>query len=100
MDGQEIGRVRFTDGARRPVYADGDRQFVIQDGERVYGVYLIPEEDQCDAPLIVSEPVCYHFFPTRALRWRPYDEVMATVLKLPRSSKENSIQGTCKSRKP
>jgi len=25
MDGQLLGHVRFTDGARRPVYADGDR---------------------------------------------------------------------------
>jgi hypothetical protein len=48
MDGQEIGRVLFTDGARRPVYAHGERQFVVEDGERVYGVFVTPEEDRCD----------------------------------------------------
>jgi hypothetical protein len=49
-----LGHVLFTDGVRRPVYRDGDRQFVIEDGERVYGLYVIPEEDCCDLPLIVD----------------------------------------------
>jgi hypothetical protein len=45
--------------ARLPVYADCDRQFVVEDGERIYGLFVIPEEDRCDVPLIlnVSEPV-------------------------------------------
>jgi hypothetical protein len=36
------------------VYADGERQFVVEDGERVYGLYVIPEEDRCDLPLFVE----------------------------------------------
>jgi hypothetical protein len=54
MDQPTLGYVLFTDGVRRPVYADGERQFVAEDGERVYGLYVIPEDDRCDLPLIVQ----------------------------------------------
>jgi hypothetical protein len=43
----------FTDGSMRPVYEDGRRQYAIDDdGFKVYGVWLIPEEEP-PAPLIV-----------------------------------------------
>ena len=51
-----LGVVLFTDGVRRPVYADGDRQFVVVDGEKVYGLFLIPEEEWSDVPLVVTLP--------------------------------------------
>ena len=48
-----IGHRQFADGAVRPVYADGRRQCVIDDeGIKVYGVWLIPEEEP-PPPLIV-----------------------------------------------
>jgi hypothetical protein len=41
-----IGHCQFADGAMRPVYDDGKRQYVIDDqGFKVYGVWLIPEEE-------------------------------------------------------
>ena len=49
-----LGFVLFTDGVRRPVYADRDRQFVVVDGEKVYGLFLIPEEEWSDVPLVVT----------------------------------------------
>jgi hypothetical protein len=49
-----IGEARFVDGATRPVYLDGERQYVIDEGERVYGLFIIPEEDRCDAPVIAD----------------------------------------------
>jgi hypothetical protein len=48
-----IGHCQFADGAMRPIYDDGKRQYVFDDdGYRVYGVWLIPE-DEPDLPLIV-----------------------------------------------
>jgi hypothetical protein len=48
-----IGHCAFADGAMRPIYDNGRRQYVIDnDGYRVYGVWLIPE-DEPDLPLIV-----------------------------------------------
>ena len=42
-----IGHCEFVDGIRRPVYADGDGQWTYDnDGERVYGVFLLSEEDR------------------------------------------------------
>ncbi|HEV3258613.1 MAG TPA: hypothetical protein VG013_17185 [Gemmataceae bacterium] len=50
-----IGHVRFTDGARRPVYAECGRQYTYDnDGEQVYGVFLIPREEWADLPVIVQ----------------------------------------------
>jgi hypothetical protein len=52
-----IAKVKFTDGAVRPVFEEGGRQYVLdEDGLRVYGTwFLLPE---CDEPLIVvpNEP--------------------------------------------
>ena len=48
----------FVDGARRPVYSEPDgHQYVIgYDGEKVYGVWILLEENECDLPLIVEGP--------------------------------------------
>jgi hypothetical protein len=55
MIGQVIGYREFVDGTRRPIYWDATGQYVLDDdGERVYGVWLIPDEE-CDLPLIVDE---------------------------------------------
>src|SRR5262245_33739163 len=49
-----IGHCEFVDGARRAVYADGDRQYTCDnDRERVYGVFLLSEEERC---LTAGEP--------------------------------------------
>jgi hypothetical protein len=55
MSERIIGQARFVDGTTRPVFADGERQYVFDEGERVYGVFIVPEEDRCDAPVIVQE---------------------------------------------
>jgi hypothetical protein len=47
------------------VYSDGARQFVVEDGERGYGLYVIPDEDRCDLPLIVEAERTSH--PSRYL---------------------------------
>jgi hypothetical protein len=53
--GQLIGYQHFVDGTRRPIYEDARGQYVLDDeAERVYGVYLIPEEERCDPPVIVD----------------------------------------------
>jgi hypothetical protein len=45
----------FVDGTRRPIYDDGRMQYVINDeGERVHGIFMIPEEERCDLPVIVE----------------------------------------------
>jgi hypothetical protein len=51
-----IGHRLFTNGVRRAVYADADgRQYVLgYDGEKVYGVWLLPEADECDVLVIVD----------------------------------------------
>jgi len=37
------------------VFLDAHGQYVLDDeGRRVYGVYLVPEEEGCDAPVIVE----------------------------------------------
>jgi hypothetical protein len=52
-----IGYRDFMDGARRPIYEDAQGQYVLNDdGERVYGLYLIREEEFCDPPVIVDRP--------------------------------------------
>jgi hypothetical protein len=48
-----IGRRLFTDGVVRPVYQDDPGRFIVEDGERIDGVWLVPEEDRADTPLIV-----------------------------------------------
>jgi hypothetical protein len=54
MSDQAIGQRRFVDGTDQSVYLDEWGQYVLDDGERVYGVWLLPEEDACDLPLIVD----------------------------------------------
>jgi hypothetical protein len=45
-----------VDGTRRPIYLDAKGPYVLDDnGERVYGVWLIPEEECVDLPVIVDE---------------------------------------------
>jgi hypothetical protein len=56
MIGQAIGHRQFVDGTHRPIYEDARGQYVPNDsGERVYGPYVLPEDESCDAPLIVEQ---------------------------------------------
>jgi hypothetical protein len=57
MSERVIGGASFVGGTTRPVYLDGERQYVIDEGEGVYGLFLVPEKDRCDAPVIVEEPL-------------------------------------------
>jgi hypothetical protein len=50
-----IGEARIVDGTTRPVFADGERQSVMDEGERVYGLFVLPEEDRGDVPVIMEE---------------------------------------------
>jgi hypothetical protein len=54
MTPKVIGHRLFTDGATRPVYEDERGQFIEEDGERVDGVWLVPEEDGADTPVVVN----------------------------------------------
>ena len=51
-----IGHRWFTDGVNRPVFADSDgHQFVLDhDGQPLDGVWLVPEENDLTAPIVVS----------------------------------------------
>jgi hypothetical protein len=49
-----FGQRLFTDGVARPFYEDEREQFIEEDAERVDGVWLVPEEDQADTPVIVE----------------------------------------------
>jgi hypothetical protein len=62
MTPRAIGRRLFTDGLTRPVYEDERGQFVLEDGERIDGVWLVPEDDGADTPLIVpsTQPTLEH----------------------------------------
>jgi hypothetical protein len=50
----EKSKPLFTDGVPRPVYEDEGGQFIVEDGERIDGVWLVPEEDGADTPVIVA----------------------------------------------
>lgn len=50
MPARLIGHRLFADGATRSIYADEHGKYVEEDGERVYGIWLLEEED---APFIV-----------------------------------------------
>jgi hypothetical protein len=50
-----IGHRLFVDGTVRPVYQDDRGQFIIEDGERIEGVFIVPEDDAADAPLLVRK---------------------------------------------
>jgi hypothetical protein len=43
-----------VDGTNRPVYLDERGQYVLDDGAPDYGVWLLPEDEACDLPLIVD----------------------------------------------
>ncbi len=52
---QVIGFRLFVDGIFRPIYEDAQGQYVVDDdGQRVYGVFLISEDEGCDLPVIVD----------------------------------------------
>jgi hypothetical protein len=55
MSDELLGHGLFTDGTRRPSYQDAaGMQYVLDDdGARVHGVFLIPDEEPCDVPVIV-----------------------------------------------
>ena len=67
------GHRLFTDGARRPVHAEPDGpQYVLgYDGEKVYGVWLLPEEEACDVPVIIAKLSCRAGWLDRIPRKRP-----------------------------
>ena len=45
------GYREFVEGTCRPIYEDAQGQYVLdEDCERVHGVYLLREDDGCDAP--------------------------------------------------
>jgi hypothetical protein len=54
MSGKVIGHRTFVDGATQPVFEDEKGQFIFEDGERIDGVWLLPDDDQADRPLIVN----------------------------------------------
>jgi hypothetical protein len=47
-----IGPQRLTDGVTRPVYEDERGQYTVEDGERINGVWLPPEAEEADVPLV------------------------------------------------
>jgi hypothetical protein len=49
-----IGHRLFVDGAVRAVYQDDHGQYVLDDGERIDGLFVVPEDDGADMPLIVD----------------------------------------------
>jgi hypothetical protein len=57
MSERIIGRRLFTDGITRPIFEDERGQFIEEGGEWVDGVWLLPEEDQADTPVIVQNRV-------------------------------------------
>jgi hypothetical protein len=56
MNDPLIARVRFVDGAERPVFDGLDgRQYVFDDdGEPVHGVWYIPPDGETALPVIVE----------------------------------------------
>ena len=52
MTARTIDHRLFTDSVPRPVYEDERGQFILEDGERIDGVWLVPDEDQADTPVI------------------------------------------------
>jgi len=55
MSERVIGYRLFIDGVMRPVFEDQDGQYVVGDyGEIVYGVWLLPSEQEADTPVVVS----------------------------------------------
>jgi hypothetical protein len=54
MSERVIGQRQFTDGVTRPVYEDERGQYIVEDGERIDGVWLTPEAEEADVPLILD----------------------------------------------
>jgi len=56
MNDPIIARVRFNDGAVRPIFEGLDGRQYVQGGEveRVYGVWFIPPDGGIDLPCIVD----------------------------------------------
>jgi len=55
MSEEYIGKRRFVDGETRLVFKDERGQFVLDDdGQPVYGVWLVPEGDAVDEPVVVE----------------------------------------------
>jgi len=55
MSEQYIGKRRFVDGETRLVFEDERGQFVLDDdGAKVHGVWLVPETDAADEPVVVE----------------------------------------------
>ncbi len=53
---QVIGFRLFVDGVLWPIYEDAQGQYVVDDdGQRVYGVFLMSEEETCDLPVLVEK---------------------------------------------
>jgi hypothetical protein len=62
MNDLPLGQVRFVDGTTRPVHGDGDRQYVVDDdGEKVFGLWILPEEDRVDTPLVIDSHIVQIF---------------------------------------
>jgi hypothetical protein len=57
MNARPIGQRLFTDGVPPPIYEDERGQFIEEEGERIDGVWLVPEEDQADTPVIVESRI-------------------------------------------
>jgi hypothetical protein len=52
---QVIGSRLYVDGNCRPIYEDALGQYVMDDdGQRVDGLYLNPDKEDCDQPVIVD----------------------------------------------
>jgi hypothetical protein len=50
-----IGSRRFTDGVERPVFEDAAGQFVLDGTEKVYGSWLLPQDEpDADVPIVVQ----------------------------------------------
>jgi hypothetical protein len=51
-----VGHRLFVDGGLRPVYQDDRGQHVLKDGERIEGLFMVPNDNSAEAPLVVNAP--------------------------------------------
>jgi hypothetical protein len=50
-EGAIIGYREFADGTCRPVFEDASGQYIVgEDGERIFGYWLVPEEEEPGSP--------------------------------------------------
>jgi hypothetical protein len=54
MSERVIGQRRFTDGVTRLVYEDERGQYIVEDGKRIDGVWMPPQEEEADVPLVLD----------------------------------------------